>query len=129
MASIIKNIHQILLNGNLYNLIDKTAQNRINNLMKSETSFSTYEATNETTKATDVLPTSGNLNNVYRISNWNGIEYDPSAFSEYAWNGKRWILLSVKNNSLVQVITQEQYDELSNEQKNSGTWYFIEEEE
>ena len=129
MASIIKNIHQILLNGNLYNLIDKTAQNRINNLMKSETSFFTYEATDETTKATDVLPPSGNINNVYRLSNWNGIEYDPSAFSEYAWNGKRWILLSVKNNSLVQVITQEQYDGLSGKQKNSGTWYFIEEEE
>ena len=59
--------------------------------------YETYTATDQTTAATDVLPATGSANTVYRVGNWDGIQYNDSVFSEYAWNGSTYIKLSTKS--------------------------------
>lgn len=59
--------------------------------------YESYEATDQTTRVTDVLPPDGALDTVYRLGNWNGYQYDITTYSEYAWNGSTYVLLSIKD--------------------------------
>jgi len=43
-------------------------------------------ATEQTTDVTDVLPTTGAADTIYRVGNWDGSQFDASVYSEYAWN-------------------------------------------
>lgn len=45
----------------------------------------TVEATAQTTAATDVLPATGDADTVYRVANWDGTQYDDTAYTEYGW--------------------------------------------
>lgn len=59
-------------------------------------------ATPETTSPTDVLPAQGDAHTLYRVGNWNGSEYDPDVYTEYAWNGTQYVQLAVRSGSLEQ---------------------------
>lgn len=58
--------------------------------------YVTVTATDQTTAVTDVLPTTGSVNTVYRVGNWDGSQYDVTRYSEYAWNGSEYKHLSTK---------------------------------
>lgn len=45
----------------------------------------------------NALPATGAVDTVYRVSNWNGTQQDPTVYSEYAWNGTQYKLLDVKD--------------------------------
>lgn len=47
--------------------------------------YVTVEATAQTTAATDVLPATGDADTVYRVANWDGTQYDDTAYTEYGW--------------------------------------------
>lgn len=47
--------------------------------------YITVEATLETIDVTDVLPSVGSADTVYRVSNWDGIQYNETTYSEYGW--------------------------------------------
>lgn len=47
--------------------------------------YITTEATLETIDVTDVLPSVGSADTVYRVSNWDGVQYNETAYSEYGW--------------------------------------------
>jgi len=57
--------------------------------------YVTVTATQQTTAATDVLPETGSTDTIYRIANWGGSQYDNTVYSEYAWNGSAYVLLSI----------------------------------
>lgn len=42
------------------------------------------------------LPNTGEADTVYRVSNWDGTQQDPTVYSEYAWNGSQYVHLSTK---------------------------------
>lgn len=42
------------------------------------------------------LPATGAVDTVYRVSNWDGTQQDPTVYSEYAWNGEDYVHLSTK---------------------------------
>ena len=44
----------------------------------------------------NALPATGSADTVYRVSNWDGTQQDPSVYSEYAWNGSQYVHLSTK---------------------------------
>lgn len=60
--------------------------------------YVTVTATDQTTSVTDVLPATGEPDTVYRVGNWDGNQYDATAYSEYAWNEStsQYIHLSTK---------------------------------
>ena len=58
--------------------------------------YASVTATAQTTAVTDVLPAIGEINKVYRVGNWDGSQFDASAYSEYAWNGSQYVHLSTK---------------------------------
>ena len=43
------------------------------------------------------LPSEGAVNTIYRVSSWDGTQVDASKYSEYAWNGSAYVLLSVRS--------------------------------
>lgn len=58
--------------------------------------YITVAATSDTHYVTDVLPTTGLADTVYRVASWDGTQYDSSVYSEYAWNGYGYVLLDKK---------------------------------
>lgn len=54
-------------------------------------------ATNATTAVTDILPTTGEANTIYRVGNWNGTQYDPTMYALLAWNGTAYVCLAVRS--------------------------------
>lgn len=62
--------------------------------------FLTYTATVGTTDVTSLLPATGSAGYIYRIANWNGVQYDTATFSEYAWDTSQYKLLNVKDYNL-----------------------------
>lgn len=42
------------------------------------------------------LPATGAVDTIYRVSNWDGTQQDPTVYSEYAWNGEGYVHLSTK---------------------------------
>lgn len=58
--------------------------------------YKTYAATNQTTAVTDVLPTTGSVNTVYRLGNWDGSQFNPSCYTEYSWDGTQYVSISTK---------------------------------
>ena len=48
--------------------------------------YVTVEADEQTSDVTEVLPQVGSDDTVYRVANWDGEQYDPTSFSQYAWN-------------------------------------------
>ena len=127
-----KSITKLQLNKKLYYFKDLSAHDRINklNITPEITYYTTNPATSETTSVLSLLPGRGDIKYVYRIPQWNGSRYDIGSYCEYVWDGNKYVLGAVKSavGPIVQ-LTQEGYDTLQPEQKNNGTWYFIEEEE
>lgn len=69
--------------------------------------YVTVTATQQTTAATDVLPETGSADTLYRIGNWGGSQYDTTVYSEYAWNGTEYVLLSIKSSQTgLQIVQQ-----------------------
>ena len=69
----------------------------LRNLISPDTKFVTAVATAQTTSVTQVLPETGSTDTVYRVGSWNGSQYDPSVYSEYAWNSSSYIKLNTKS--------------------------------
>ena len=127
-----KSITKLQLNKQLYYFKDLSAHDRINKLGKTPevTYVTTKSATEETTSLNDILTGFGNNKTIYRIPKWNGTEYDITTYSEYVWDGTKWVLIAVKPEvGPIMSCTQDYYDSLDDSEKNNGTWYFIEEEE
>ena len=68
----------------------------------TDENFVTYIATSSTTTVESLLPATGSAGIVYRIANWNGIQYDSTTFSEYAWDAPQYKLLNVTNYNLAE---------------------------
>lgn len=45
----------------------------------------------------DSLPATGSADTIYRVSSWDGTQFDESRYTEYAWDGTQYMLLSVKS--------------------------------
>lgn len=72
-------------------------KNELNSLITTpDVQHVTVTATEQTTAVTDILPSVGTANTIYRIGKWNGTQYNTSVYSEYAWNGSAYVLLDVK---------------------------------
>ena len=69
----------------------------LRNLTSPDTKFVNAVATAQTTSVTQVLPETGSTDTVYRVGSWDGIQYNDSVFSEYAWNGSAYIKLNTKS--------------------------------
>lgn len=80
----------------------------------TDENFVTYIATSSTTTVESLLPATGSAGIVYRIANWNGIQYDSTTFSEYAWDTSQYKLLNVKNYNLAE---STDFDDPNDEQK------------
>ena len=80
----------------------------------TDENFVTYIATSSTTTVESLLPATGSAGIVYRIANWNGIQYDSTTFSEYAWDSSQYKLLNVKNYNLAE---STDFDDPDDEQK------------
>lgn len=58
--------------------------------------YVTVEADSQTTAATDVLPETGSADTVYRVANWNGAQYDDTAYTEYGWYNSAYKMLATR---------------------------------
>ena len=58
--------------------------------------YVTAEATSSTTSATDVLPSTGSSDTVYRVSNWDGTQYNTNAYTEYGWYDGAYKMLATR---------------------------------
>lgn len=58
--------------------------------------YVTAEATSSTTSATDVLPATGSSDTVYRVSNWDGTQYNTNAYTEYGWYDGAYKILATR---------------------------------
>lgn len=59
--------------------------------------YLSYTAASGQTLA-DILPTTGAVDTIYRVGKWDGTQYDPTVYSEYAWdaNNSVYKLMDVK---------------------------------
>ena len=79
-----------------YGIQDAYTKTEVNGLITTpNVEYVTVTATQETTSATDVLPETGSADTIYRVANWGGSQYDTAVYSEYAWTGSDYILLSL----------------------------------
>ena len=73
------------------------SKSELNNMITTPNQkYVSVTATAQTTAVTDVLSAPGEADTVYRVGNWDGSQYDPSVYSEYAWNGSQYVHLSTK---------------------------------
>ena len=73
------------------------SKSELNNMITTPNQeYVSVTATAQTTAVTDLLPTTGAADTIYRVGNWDGSQYDPSVYSEYAWNGSQYVHLSTK---------------------------------
>lgn len=59
--------------------------------------FASYAATSATTAVTQVLPSPGSTDTVYRVGMWDGTQYNPEYYSDYAWDGSAYVQLNKKS--------------------------------
>ena len=78
-------------------LLAQQEMENLRNLISPDTKFVNAVATAQTTSVTQVLPETGSTDTVYRVGSWDGIQYNDSVFSEYAWNGSAYIKLNTKS--------------------------------
>ena len=80
-----KNQEQI--NADTYRKSETYSKEQVDSLAAAFTAqnYLTYTADDQTTSIEDVLPDPGAKNTVYRVGNWDGEQYDPTVYSEYAW--------------------------------------------
>ena len=83
---------------NRYTKEETYSKTELNSLITTPSQkYVSVTATSQTTSATDVLPTTGVADTIYRVGNWDGTQYNDSVLSEYAWNGSAYIKLSTKS--------------------------------
>lgn len=80
-----------------YDIGDAYTKEQVDNMITTpDQKYVSVTATDQTTDVTEVLPAEGAANTIYRVGNWDGTQYDDSAYSEYAWDGTQYIPLSKK---------------------------------
>lgn len=137
---ITQRISTIKIGDKYYGITDTLAHTRISNQLSFKNpQYENIDIDENVTSIDQILNSS--INNgqndavIYRVAKWDGIQYNEGTYSEYGWDKvfNKYILLSVKTiqntNGDIQHLTQAQYDELDDVAKNSGIYYFIEEEE
>lgn len=92
---------------NAYRKNETYTQQEVNNLVSTPIQdFITVSATNLTTDVAALIAASvavadqERADALYRIGNWDGTQYDATVYSEYAWDGASYVLLSVKHGSV-----------------------------
>lgn len=106
LDSILANDEQALINesnrakaaeNDRYTKSETYNKTELNNLITTPNQqYVTVTATDQTTAVTDVLPSTGAADTVYRVGNWDGSQYDTTCYTEYAWNGSTYAKLSTK---------------------------------
>lgn len=95
------NRNQQNINADTYRKDETYSKEQLNNLITTpEQEYVTVVADDQTTAATDVLPPTGEADTVYRVGNWDGEQYDPTVYSEYAWDGTDYVFLDKKEYTL-----------------------------
>ena len=80
-----------------YSKAETYNKSELNNMITTPSQeFETYTATDQDTDISDILPSEGSADTVYRVGNWDGSQFDETVYSEYAWNGSEYIHLSTK---------------------------------
>ena len=89
-----------------YTKAETYSKNEVNSIASAFTSqkYVTAEATVSTTTSNlkNLIDTAAGvsgkeqLDTIYRVGNWDGTQYDITAYSEYAWNGTDYIHISTK---------------------------------
>lgn len=83
-----------------------------------------YEGiTNNDVVVVQELPSTGQANTIYRV-------IGSDSYSDYAYSGGQWVLLATYSGqpNVFVHLTQQEYDNLSEFEKNNGTYYFVEED-
>lgn len=89
-----------------YNIGDAYTKEQVNNMVTTpDQQYVSVTATDQTTDVTEVLPSEGAANTIYRVGNWDGSQYDDTVYSEYAWNGTQYVHISTKNPGIDDVPT------------------------
>lgn len=73
--------------NNRYTKAETYTKEEVNGLITTPSQeYKTYEATDQTTDITDILPSTGEADTIYRVGSWDGTQYDAGYYSEYAWS-------------------------------------------
>lgn len=84
-----------------YGIRDSYTKEEVNQLVTTpNVGYVTVNATSQTIDVTEVLPSTGTPDTIYRVGNWGGSQYDTTTFSEYAWNGTAFVLLAVHSSRI-----------------------------
>lgn len=105
-----------------FGLLDNLKANKANTYTKSEVNNLVLSAGSGVIYVAE-LPESGVANKVYRVP---GVD----SYSDWGWDDteQEFVLLAEYTGDVFVQITEAAYDALSDEEKNNGVWYFIEEE-
>lgn len=83
--------------NNRYTKEETYNKDELNSLITTpDVQYVSVTATEQITDVTDVLPTTGAADTIYRVGNWDGSQFDASVYSEYAWNASQYVYLSTK---------------------------------
>lgn len=83
--------------ANRYTKDETYNKNELNSLITTpDVQYISVVATEQTAVVTDILPSVGAANTIYRVGKWDGTQYNTTVYSEYAWNGSAYVLLDVK---------------------------------
>ena len=84
--------------GDRYTKEETYSKDQLDELITTpDVNYVSVVATNATTAVTDVLPATGEADTIYRVSNWNGTQYDPTMYALFAWNGTTYVCLAVRS--------------------------------
>ena len=74
--------------------VESSLQNQVNAL--DSQNYVSYTASDGDTLA-DILPPTGEADTIYRVGKWDGTQYEPTCYSEYAWHDNQYKLMDVKH--------------------------------
>lgn len=92
--------------ANVYTKTETYSKEQLNNMITTPAQqYVSVSANSGTTSVTSLLPATGESDTIYRVGNWDGTQYNVDRYSEYAWNGTAYVLLSVNGFNLDAVPT------------------------
>lgn len=73
--------------ANRYTKEETYSKSEVNGLITTPSQqYRSYEATEQTTSVSDILPATGAADTIYRVGSWDGTQYNAGYYSEYAWS-------------------------------------------
>jgi hypothetical protein len=87
--------------ANRYTKDETYSKSELNNLITTpDVGYTTVTATDQTTDIRELLPNEGSADAIYRVANWNGIQYDSATYTEYGWDGNQYVNLDTKQTGI-----------------------------